>query len=130
MRPGEVGIPNVKCQDLTPLLQVGVALHRHAGTVEHVGVDHGGADVAVTEKFLNRPDIVTGFQQMRRERVPERVAGNPFGQACFAGSFLDRFLEGGLMNVVTPDLARAGIGRKTSGCFNTSAKKNTRALSA
>ena len=40
------------------------ASHAAGATIEHVGVDHGRADVFVTEQFLDCADIVAVFQQM------------------------------------------------------------------
>lgn len=54
-------------------------------SIEHVRINHGGGNVRVTEKLLNGSDVVTGFQQMRRKRVPEGVAMNrlwDFGYTC------------------------------------------------
>jgi len=36
-----------------------------AGTVQHMGVNHRGSDVFVTEELLNRTDVVAVFKQMR-----------------------------------------------------------------
>ena len=36
-------------------------------------MDHRRADVRVPEQFLDRPDVGAAFEQMRRERVPERI---------------------------------------------------------
>jgi len=45
-----------------------------------MGIDHRGFHVLVPQQFLNRPDIVTAFQQMRGEGMAERVASGAFGQ--------------------------------------------------
>ena len=63
-----------------------------AAAVEDMGVDHGGADVAVTQELLNRADVVAVFQEMRREGVSQGVAAGGFGDS---GS-LKRLLEGAL----------------------------------
>lgn len=44
-------------------------------TVQDVGVDLGGPDILVPEQLLHRADVVPVLQQMRGERVPERVGG-------------------------------------------------------
>jgi hypothetical protein len=41
-----------------------------------MGVDHGRTDVPMTEKLLNRPDIVTIFKEMRGECMPEGVTAD------------------------------------------------------
>lgn len=43
--------------------------------VEDMGVDHRGADVVVTEELLHGADVVAVFEEMRGERMPQRVAG-------------------------------------------------------
>ena len=45
-----------------------------AAFVQHVRVHHGGADVLVTEQFLDCPDVLTGLKKVRGERMPECVA--------------------------------------------------------
>ena len=48
-----------------------------ATAIEHVGVDHRGADVGVTQQFLDGPDVVAALQQVGGERVPNRVRRRP-----------------------------------------------------
>ena len=43
-------------------------------TIEDMSVDHGGLYILVPEQFLHGPNIVTGFQQLRGERVPEGIS--------------------------------------------------------
>jgi hypothetical protein len=38
-----------------------------------VRVDHRRADVPMPKQLLNRPDVVSGLEQMGRERVPQRI---------------------------------------------------------
>ena len=45
-------------------------------------VNHSGADVLVPEQFLYGSDIVTHFQQVRREAVAKGVAANPNPDRC------------------------------------------------
>ncbi len=58
-------------------------------------IDHRGPDVAVAQKYLDRADVVIGLQKMRRERVPERVAGDSLGKCslsdrdCFPSRVMD-----------------------------------------
>ena len=44
-----------------------------------MGINHGGLHVLVAEKFLNSPDVVAAFQELRGKRMPECVTGGPFG---------------------------------------------------
>ncbi len=39
-------------------------------------VDHRRRHIAVTEQLLDRPDVVTALEQVRRKRVAERVAAH------------------------------------------------------
>jgi hypothetical protein len=43
-------------------------------TVEDMGIDHRRLDVAMARKFLDRSNIVAAFEQVRGERMPERMA--------------------------------------------------------
>jgi hypothetical protein len=45
------------------------ASHAACATIEHGGVDHGRADVLVTEQFLDSADIVAVFQQLGGSRT-------------------------------------------------------------
>jgi hypothetical protein len=47
--------------------------HSAPTLVEHVRVDHRRADIAVAQQFLDRPDVMARFEQVRRERVAQRV---------------------------------------------------------
>ena len=42
--------------------------------VEYMGIDHRRPDVLVTEQFLHRADVISGFQQLRGKRVPEGIS--------------------------------------------------------
>ena len=46
------------------------APYREPAALQHVRIDHGRREIAVPEQFLNRPDVVTAHQQVRREAVP------------------------------------------------------------
>lgn len=54
----------------------------------------------MAEQFLDGPDVVPIFEQMRRERMPQRVAGNPFGDAGTNGRISNGFLKDGFEEVV------------------------------
>ena len=43
-----------------------------AGTVQHMGVNHGGSDVLVAEQFLNGTNVIPVFKQVRGEAVSPR----------------------------------------------------------
>ena len=48
--------------------------------IENVQIDHRGADVAMPEQLLHGPDVVAVFQQMRRERVTQRILTLPMNR--------------------------------------------------
>jgi len=73
-----------------------------------MGVNHGGADVGVTEEFLNGADIVAGLQEMGCEAVPQRMTTGSFGEAGGFDCFLDGLLDAGFMDVMAPKLAVLG----------------------
>jgi len=43
-----------------------------------VGVNHGGADVAVAQEFLDCADVIAVLQHVRREGMPKGVAAGVF----------------------------------------------------
>jgi hypothetical protein len=43
-----------------------------SSTLQHMGIDHGGTHVLVSQEFLHRPDIIAVLQQMRSETMAER----------------------------------------------------------
>lgn len=53
------------------------ATHSAPTTVQHVRVDHRRRHVPVPEQLLNGADVVPVLEQVRRERVPQRVATRP-----------------------------------------------------
>jgi hypothetical protein len=48
--------------------------------VQHVGIHHRRLHVPMPEQFLNRTDVIAVFQQMRDDRVPQRIAAGWLGQ--------------------------------------------------
>lgn len=50
--------------------------------VQYMGVDHGGFDILVTKQFLDRPNVVAIFQQMRGEGVAEGMTTANFLNLC------------------------------------------------
>jgi hypothetical protein len=54
-------------------------------TGHDMGIDLGGLDVGMAEKFLEHPDFHPVFQHMRGETVPQGVAADILvNPACFA----------------------------------------------
>jgi hypothetical protein len=55
------------------------AANPHEAAVQDMGVDHRRVHVAMAQKFLNRLDIVTTFEQGRCERIAESMAHRELG---------------------------------------------------
>src|SRR5712671_149913 len=80
-------------------------------TIQDMGIDHGGLHVLMPEQFLHGPNIVSGFQQMRRKRVAEGMTGDVFvdsGQACGGAH---GFLQTTFIQVMATLGTRAGVHR-------------------
>ena len=52
---------------------VGGAADTGRAAVQHVGVDHGRADVSVAQQFLHGPDVVVVLQQVGGKRVAKSI---------------------------------------------------------
>lgn len=74
----------------------------HAALVEHVGVNHRGVDASESEQFLDGPDVVAILEQVRGERVPERVACHPLGDSASSRGVFHRALYQRLVKVDVP----------------------------
>jgi len=86
-----------------------------ATTVEDVRVDHCGADVAVAEEFLDRADVVAGFEEVGGEGVAQRVAACGLGDACVAHGGLDGALDDRLVQVVAVVLPGVAVAVEADG---------------
>jgi len=60
---------------------VGGASDACGAQVEDVGVDHGGADIAVAEELLDGPDVMVVLQQMGGEGMAKDVTRGGLGDA-------------------------------------------------
>src|SRR5262245_60936249 len=94
---------------------VGRARDAEGSPVEDVGVDHRGAQVAVAEELLDGADVRAVLEQVCRERVSERVAGDALGDAGQACGALHDALNRRLMEVVAKDGAGAPIHSRAQG---------------
>jgi len=77
------------------------APHAASTLIEHVGVDHRRAHVAMPQELLDRPDVVSRFEQVRRERVAQRVTSRRSSNASGPGRFLYGALGDRLMEVMS-----------------------------
>ncbi|MGH3431143.1 MAG: hypothetical protein ACRDQZ_26840 [Mycobacteriales bacterium] len=71
---------------------VGRAFDTAPAAVEHVGVDHGGLDVAMAEDLLHGADVVAGVEEARGEAVAQGVRADRFGGSRLPGCGADRLL--------------------------------------
>jgi len=73
--------------------------------VEDMSIDHCGSDIPVSQKLLDCPDVVAGFEEMSGEGVAEGVAGCAGGQAGLDHGISDCSLDEGMIDVVPSLLA-------------------------
>jgi hypothetical protein len=85
--------------------------HAPPTSVEHVRVHLRGGHVLVPEQFLHRADVVAGLEQVRGERMPQRVAARRLGDAGRAHGPRHRALQPFFVDVVAANRAVAGIAR-------------------
>lgn len=57
------------------------AAHPHGASIEHMGVDHGGAHVLVPQELLDGADVLPSLQQMGGKRVSEGMAAGLLGDS-------------------------------------------------
>ena len=43
--------------------------HAFAAAIQHMSINHGRADIFVTQQFLNGANIISRFEQMRSEAM-------------------------------------------------------------
>lgn len=77
---------------------------------ENVGIDHCCPDVAVTQEFLDRADIIAHFQQSGCERVPERMAASVLCDPRAQDSGFHCTLEHAFVDMMAAFFVRAGVG--------------------
>jgi hypothetical protein len=41
--------------------------------LQHMGINHGGADILVPQQFLHGANIITSFEQMSRKAMAARI---------------------------------------------------------
>src|SRR6185437_12896349 len=77
--------------DLRPWMRVEVDVSQALG--RQVRVDLGGADVGVSEHLLQRAQVTAAREQVRGERVAQRVRAHALLQARAPGVALDDLVE-------------------------------------
>jgi len=73
-------------------------------TVQDVRVDLRGGDDLVPDQLLNRADVATVLEQMRRERVPQGVTSGALGETESQHGGAEGVLDDGLVQVVPAPL--------------------------
>ena len=61
----------VRLRAFRALQKVSGAVDSHRASVENMGVDHGGVQIAVPHQFLDRADVLSTLQQMGGVMIPE-----------------------------------------------------------
>ncbi len=80
-----------------------------SGSGQNVGVNHRGLQILVSQKLLDRPDIVSLFEQMGGEGMPKGMTAHGFLDSDVAHSLSHRTLDGPILQVMSPLDTRAGI---------------------
>src|SRR5215470_2956846 len=73
--------------------------------VENMRINHGSRNVPVPKQLLNGTNILSIFQQMSRETVPECMATGRFGHSRFVDRSFDRILKILFRNVMPTPFA-------------------------
>lgn len=97
-------------EELSPVQR---AAHSQAGAIEGVRVDHGGADVRVSEQFLHGAYVGSVLEQMGGERVAQDVRGDGLGDSGLAGGLAHASLDLGLMQVMAPGVTGSRVDGKS-----------------
>jgi len=74
-----------------------------------MGVDHGGADVFVSQQLLHGADVVALLEEVSGEGVAKGVGGNPFGDPGRPGCLTDGLLDAAGVEVVAQEASAARI---------------------
>ena len=109
------GVREPDLQPNSPASSKGAALERvggasdtsASGSVQDVRVNHRRLQVPVTQKLLDRADIVALFEQVGRERMPKRMTARGLLDAHVPYCLRDRALDIPVLEVMPADDARA-----------------------
>lgn len=77
-----------------------------------MGINHRRTDVAMPEQLLHRTDVVTALQQVRRERMAQRVRRHRFGDAGALRGAAHGPLHALFIDMVAPPRPAARVERK------------------
>ena len=82
---------------------------RQSRTIHHVRVDHRRLHVLVTEQFLHGADVGPIFQEVRGERMPERMRHSQFGDLAASQRSLEVIAKSRFMDVMATVTAAARV---------------------
>lgn len=71
-----------------------------------MGINHGRANIAVTEKRLDCANIIIGLQKMCGKTVAEGVRCNAFSEFCHSHGLIKSLLDMLFMQMITTHLLR------------------------
>src|SRR5258708_6463216 len=91
------------------------AFNPHRPLAQDMRVKHRGANVRVSQQFLNRADVVARLQKMGRETMAERMTARRPSDARLADGGLHRTLNAFLVNMVADGPSRVRVVAKR-GC--------------
>jgi len=97
--------------DISRPSQIGRTLYRKAGSVHHVGVDHGGGDIRMPQQLLHGADVIMSFEKVGGKRVARGMATDLFGDTRPRSPLFHGFLDQVLVDMVKLDLPASGIDR-------------------
>ena len=86
-----------------------------ATLVQHVRVDHRRTHVVVAKQLLHGADVVARLQQVRRETVPETVAGRALGKFGPANRRRHLLRERGLVGMMPANNTGTRVSRYSRG---------------
>jgi hypothetical protein len=82
-----------RCNTLTLPSHIERTADAFATPLQHMGIDHGGADILVPQQFLHGANVITCFEQMSHKAMAQRVTTALFGNARSRDRILHRSLQ-------------------------------------
>lgn len=87
--------------------------HAFAAFIQHMGINHRGGNIRMTEQLLHRSDVVAILQQMSGEGVAQSVRRGGLGEIGIAHRLFHRALHAFFIHMMAARLAGARINRQT-----------------
>src|SRR6266550_4839539 len=101
--------PYAASERLESLQRVRRTPYTQAPAVQDVRVDHDRPHVAMAQQLLHRPDVGPRLEQMRGERMAQRVTGRPLRDPRTAHRLPHGTLNGRFVQMMAPLFPGAGI---------------------